>query len=202
MAPLDSYLSDPELGLAAASWEDLLPGARRLGLLPQNGAQRYALPFALSATGLWYNQDLLEQAGRAAPPRTWAEFEDACLAVAASTGQVGYGYVPSGRLVAAWFTGRGVPLLSEDGDRAAFATPAGAEALALLARLRAAGAAREYATDQEALQAFAEGHVALLIGSTGLQQSCTASSPGRSRGWQPGGRSHCPGKRAPMAPLC
>lgn len=194
VAPLDDYLSDPELGLAAASWEDLLPGARRIGLLPQYGAQRYALPFALSATGLWYNQDLLEQAGRAAPPRTWAEFEDACLAVAASTGRVGYGYVPSGRLVTAWFTGRGVPLLSEAGDRAAFATPAGAEALALLARLRAAGAAREYATDTEAEQAFAEGHVALLIGSTGVTAELHRLIAGAEQGVAAWGQEPLPGE--------
>ncbi len=178
VAPLDGYLSDPEIGLSADSWEDLIPGGRAIGLLPQYGNQRYGLPFALNALGLWYNLDVLRQAGYTAPPHTWAELEDVARAVTTVTGQAGYGYVPSGELVEAWFLSRGVPIAGEDGAHSAFATPEGAEALAMLARLHEAGATREYASREEGLQAFADGRVALWIDTTAAAQDLRRSIAG------------------------
>jgi len=169
-APIDGYLSDPAVGLSADSWADLIPGARAVGILPRDADSHYAMPFALQALGLWYNAGLLHEAGFASPPRTWTEMEDMALAIAASTGQIGYGYVPSGQLVEAWFLSRGMPLVSTDGTKSAFATPRGAEALAMLARLQEAGAARAYASRDESLQAFAEGRVAFLVDTTGAAQ--------------------------------
>ena len=35
--------------------------------------KQYGLPYNLGVVGLWYNKDLFEQAGIAAPPATWDE---------------------------------------------------------------------------------------------------------------------------------
>ena len=49
---------------------DLGPAA--VGLYQVEGKQ-YGLPFDAGMVGIWYNQDLFEQAGIAAPPTTWDE---------------------------------------------------------------------------------------------------------------------------------
>lgn len=55
-----------------ADWADTMnPGA--MGMYQVDGRQ-YAIPFDLGMVGVWYNKDLFEQAGIAAPPATWDEF--------------------------------------------------------------------------------------------------------------------------------
>ena len=44
---------------------------------------------------MWYNLDLIKAAGFSAPPKTWKEFEEQCLAITAKTGKKGYAYIRS-----------------------------------------------------------------------------------------------------------
>ena len=165
--PLDPYLRDPSLAPSPAAWGDLFDGVRQGGRFPPEGGGRYLWPYAQHAVGLWYNLDLLRAAGYTRPPATWEEFEAMSRAVAEHTEAEGYGYVPTGRLAAAWLVSGGEALLTGDWRRAALAEAGGTEALALVARLAAGGAARPYTTAAEALADFAQGRVALLSGSTG-----------------------------------
>lgn len=64
--PLNGYLSEEDMA-------DLIPGL--LGDLTYDG-QLYALPYNRSTQGLYYNLDLLEEVGIAAPAATWEEFAD------------------------------------------------------------------------------------------------------------------------------
>ncbi|MEX1296547.1 MAG: extracellular solute-binding protein [Candidatus Limnocylindrales bacterium] len=51
--------------------DDVIPAG--LSMTNVDGVQ-YGLPYALGAVGLWYNQDLLAEAGIDAPATTWEEF--------------------------------------------------------------------------------------------------------------------------------
>lgn len=42
-----------------------------------DGGQVYGLPLTVNTLALFYNKDLLDKAGVAVPPRTWAEFQEA-----------------------------------------------------------------------------------------------------------------------------
>ena len=55
-----------------ASWKDTInPGA--LGIYSYNGKQ-YGVPWDMGMIGFWYNKALFQQAGIAAPPKTWDEY--------------------------------------------------------------------------------------------------------------------------------
>ncbi len=61
--PIDDEIADVK--------DVILPAG--LSMTQVDGAQ-YGLPYNLGAVGLWYNSDLLSQAGIDAPPATWEEF--------------------------------------------------------------------------------------------------------------------------------
>lgn len=61
--PIDEEIADARDGIIPAA----------LSMTQVDGAQ-YGLPYNLGAVGIWYNKDLLAQAGIDAPPTTWEEF--------------------------------------------------------------------------------------------------------------------------------
>jgi raffinose/stachyose/melibiose transport system substrate-binding protein len=58
-----------------ADWKDTM-NAAAMSIYQVDGVQ-YGIPYNFGLVGFWYNQDLFEQAGIAAPPTTWSEFLDA-----------------------------------------------------------------------------------------------------------------------------
>jgi len=60
---IDDEIADVKDGIVPAG----------LSMTQVDGVQ-YGLPYNLGAVGLWYNKDLLAQAGIDAPPATWEEF--------------------------------------------------------------------------------------------------------------------------------
>ncbi len=58
-----------------ADWKDTMNSAA-MSIYQVDGVQ-YGIPYNFGLVGFWYNQDLFEQAGVAAPPATWSEFLDA-----------------------------------------------------------------------------------------------------------------------------
>jgi len=67
---------------------DLLPNFVKSGTYQ---GKMYGMPDLSSARALFYNKDLFTKAGIAAPPKTWAEFEDDAKKVTAlGNGTVGY----------------------------------------------------------------------------------------------------------------
>lgn len=167
VVPLDSYLADPELGLTADDLADIFPGALEAGRFPAFGGQILALPFSQNAIGLWVNETLLRQAGWQHPPATWAEFEQACFDVAATTGARCYPFVESVSTFNAWLYSRGGRQLDTSGRRATFNDLAGIESLALLRRLIDAGLAWRPEEPFGDYIAFANGQAAFTFSSTG-----------------------------------
>lgn len=82
----DGLLYPVEEVLSAEHVDDFQESFRELGT---SDGTFYGLPLLASARALFYNQDLLDQAGVEAPPTTWEEFQAAAQAVT-DEGQIGY----------------------------------------------------------------------------------------------------------------
>jgi ABC-type glycerol-3-phosphate transport system substrate-binding protein len=170
VVPLDPYLIDPELGLTNEDLADLVPGSLEAGRLPEYGWQTLGFPFSENVIGMWVNYTLLEQAGWDRAPRTWAEFEQACFDVVATTGVGCYAFVESVSTFNAWLYSRNGQQLDAAGQRAAFNQPAGVESLALLRRMIDTGLAWRPEQDYGDYVAFANGQAAFTFSSTGNSQ--------------------------------
>ena len=167
VAPLDAYINDPEIGLTETDRIDIFPGFLEGGRLPGHGRQMLAFPFSQNAIGMWVNQTLLEQAGWDQAPRTWAEFEQACYDVSASTGVACYPFVESVSTFNAWLYSRAGQQLDDPGRRATFNEPAGVESLSLLRRLMDVGLAWRPEHAYGDYIAFTNGQAAFTFSSTG-----------------------------------
>jgi multiple sugar transport system substrate-binding protein len=93
---LNAYASYAKDGLLYSA-DEVLPASARADLIDAFVAsgtydgKLYGMPDLSSARALFYNKTLFQQAGVAAPPKTWAEFEDAARKVTAlGKGNVGY----------------------------------------------------------------------------------------------------------------
>ena len=167
VAPLDLYLTDPELGFTEEDLADIVPAYLEASHLPGFGRQIMAFPFSQNAIGMWINETLLEQAGWDHPPTTWAEFEQACFDVIASTGVGCYPFVESVSTFNAWLYSRGGRQLDASGRHATFNEPAGVDSLALLRRLMDSGLAWRPGEPYGDYVAFANGQAAVTFSSTG-----------------------------------
>jgi ABC-type glycerol-3-phosphate transport system substrate-binding protein len=167
IVPLDAYIGDPELGLTDDDLADIFPGYLDAGRFPAFGRQILAFPFSQNAIGLWVNETLLRQAGWEHAPATWAEFEQACFDVAATSGARCYPFVESVSTLNAWLYSRGGQQLDAPGRNATFNDLAGVESLALLRRLIDAGLAWRPEEPFGDYVAFANGQAAFTFSSTG-----------------------------------
>jgi multiple sugar transport system substrate-binding protein len=65
------------------------------------GGEYYGLPTAVRSLALFYNADMLRQAGHDEPPATWSEFVEVAKSLTEKRGprftQVGYGFAPAGQ---------------------------------------------------------------------------------------------------------
>ena len=170
VAPLDPYLNDPEIGLTAEDLADIYPGYLEAGRFSGYGQQMLAFPFSQNAIGMWVNETLLEQAGWTQVPATWAEFEQACFDVEATTGIGCYPFVESVSTFNAWLYSRNGQQLDVAGQRATFNEPAGVESLTLLRRLIDVGLAWRPEDAYGDYVAFANGQAAFTFSSTGNGQ--------------------------------
>lgn len=167
VAPLDPYLNDPETGLSEEDLGDILPAYLDAGRIPGHGRQILAFPFVHNVIGMWVNETLLAQAGWDHAPATWAEFEQACYDVAASTSANCYPFVESVSTLNAWLYSRGGQPWDEAGRQARFNGPAGVESLALLRRLMDAGLAWRPEEPYGDYVAFTKGEAAFTFSSSG-----------------------------------
>jgi multiple sugar transport system substrate-binding protein len=167
VVPIEPYLNDPEIGLAATDMADLFPGFVDAGRLPGHGGTLYAFPFSHNAIGMWVNGTLLAAAGWERPPATWDELEQACSDVLSATGVRCYPYVESASTFNAWLYSRGGSVVDATGRQAIFHGDAGVASLGLLRRLIDAGLAWRPEDAFGDYVAFAQGQAAFTFGSTG-----------------------------------
>lgn len=129
---LDDYIADPEVGLPPADLADIFPGILAGNRYPTYGNRYYTFPFTKSVLMMYYNRDILKQAGLSGgPPETWDEFRETCKAVQA-TGKQGYALSVDASTIDAMVMSFGGEVLDESNRRALFDSPASLAAFKLI----------------------------------------------------------------------
>jgi multiple sugar transport system substrate-binding protein len=142
----------------------------------------YGLPWVLGTRALFYNKQLMAQAGldSTRPPETWEELHRAAAAIERlGAGVHGYGVSAKDRqklfkkfMPFAW--GNGGEILCANGDSACFDSPANREALEFYLSLRKAGSlGLQDALDRD----FKEGRLGLQISGAWLCKQIPKEAP-------------------------
>lgn len=160
VVPMQAFVDDPQLGYSAEELADFYPAFIKAnswdGVL-------YSLPFNKSVQVLYYNQELLDQAG-VDVPTTMDELADAVRQVYQVTGVPGMAFDPSIDTFSTYFRPFGGEWLN-DNREPIFHGEAGVRALEFMRELVDEGAA--YAYDGYIDDEFNRGNVAMFIHSNG-----------------------------------
>jgi len=173
-------------GRKLADWTagvaDLRPALRGWELCSV-GDSIYGIPWVLGTRALFYNKTLFARAGldSTRPPETWDELERAAAAIQRLGGgvhgygvQVGERYVLSKKFLP-FVWGNGGRILSDDGTRVEFDSPATRQALEFyLGLLKVGMSGQQDALDRE----FKEGRLGLEISGAWLFKQIPNDSPG------------------------
>lgn len=74
LTPLEKFVKDPSMGLSQSSINDFFPTMWKDAYMPDG--KLWMLPFNKSVEVMYYNVDMLKEAGFDHPPRTWNEFAE------------------------------------------------------------------------------------------------------------------------------
>ncbi len=72
LTPIENFVKDPSIGLSQAEINDFYPIMWQDGYMPDG--KMWMMPFNKSNLVMYYNIDMLKEAGFNAPPKTWNEF--------------------------------------------------------------------------------------------------------------------------------
>ncbi|MCR2803531.1 ABC transporter substrate-binding protein [Paenibacillus soyae] len=166
-----------------SNFEGFSPNGMKLGQL--NG-KTYGLPFTFSTPVLFYNAKLFEEAGLdpAAPPATWEQVKQYGLQIAEKTGQTGAhvgGATGGDWIIQALIGSNGGGVLSEDRKTIKFGEPEAIGAIEMWQDLIKSGANSKL-NDGEAIEAFTQGKIGMLLFTSALQSSFLAAS--EAGGWE------------------
>lgn len=123
IAPLNSFIEDPDFGLSDDELAAIYPGPLSSGTLA-DGTQ-VGIPMHQSAQVIFYNHTWAQELGFDSPPATSAEFRDqACAAAEANNaddnpdndGTGGYVYFPDASMVSPWIWAFDGEYINEAGD--------------------------------------------------------------------------------------
>ncbi len=132
---LTQYVKSPSW-----NWSDIWPAARNVATV--NG-KVIAIPALIDNLALVYNKRLFAQAGISPPNAnwTWTDFENAAIKLTnPAKKQFGWAYVNDGSEDTVWrfwamLWQAGGSILTRDGKKAAFDSPAGVKALTMMQTL-------------------------------------------------------------------
>lgn len=178
--PLEDIVPADEL---QSNFEGFSPNGMKLGQL--NG-KTYGLPFTFSTPVLFYNAKLFQDAGLdpAAPPATWEQVKEYGMQIAEKTGLTGAhvgGATGGDWIIQALIGSNGGQVLSEDRKTIMFGEPEAAGAIQMWQDLIKSGANSKL-NDGEAIEAFSQGKVGMLLFTSALQSSFVAAS--QAGGWE------------------
>lgn len=145
---------------------DIIPSLLELGASYEG--ESWGLPIAAAGRSLFYNIDLLAEAGYDKPPSDWAGFRQAVVDVHEKTGAFGFAYDGAGvqafRYFGFFLWNNGGDFFNEDGS-AAFNSDAGVEALEFIVDLASTDAVPNPSgtTIEELGPMFTAGRLAMLI---------------------------------------
>ena len=90
VVPVDHFVADPVIGLTQPNMDDFFPAVLETNRYPDYGGRMYSFPFCKSVLMMYFNKQVLAQAGYDRPPATWDEFLEQCRQVKAKTGKYAY----------------------------------------------------------------------------------------------------------------
>lgn len=145
----------------------------------------YGLPIAASARAMYYNKDILEKAGVANPPATWAELKDAAAKIKASAGGAAYGFGLQGKEIetdvyyyyAMW--SQGTEILNKDGT-SGLSTPGALEAAKIYKSLIDEGLTQPGVTSnsrEDVQNLFKQGKIGMMITAPFLSNQIKEEAP-------------------------
>ena len=131
---LNPFLKSARYGLSADDLKDYFQAFLDSDQNPQFSGERLGFPTQRSMDVLYYNADMLKQAGLDSAPRDWKTWEDTACKV--SSGQTsGWAVQHDASTFAAIIFGHGGQILADDGKSYVFNSPAGVESLAMMQRM-------------------------------------------------------------------
>ncbi len=181
--PLDSLMSDPQIGFTASDLKDIYPTF--IDHYPQFGNKVYSMAFMRSMEVMYYNIDMLKAAGFNNPPQTWQDFMKVCAAVNNPPNTYCYEMNTDASRFANWVFSRGGDLIGPDGKTVAFGGQAGLESLQFIQEMFSKNYATVIGKAFQDQTDFALGKLAFTMGSTaGLPYYKTAiDEAGKVKDW-------------------
>ena len=162
---LDDYVNSAKYGLSKDDLADMPADMLEICRFPAMGNKLYTFPFTKSLLVLYYNADLLKDAGIDKAPATWDDFVKAAKAVTAKGKAKGYAVAMSASTFNGWILSRGGQLHTADFKNAAINSAQGNASLNLISTGLKEGWAY-YAKGYDWQNDFAEQRVAFAIDST------------------------------------
>ncbi|NHN29023.1 ABC transporter substrate-binding protein [Paenibacillus agricola] len=170
IVPLDAYIGDSVNGLNKQALDDIMPGVLSRQRIPEYNGKTMSWPHGNSSMGVYYNIDLLKQAGFEKPPATWMEFEKMALDITAKTGMPALvmGNANNGGTFRTWLRTYGIDPIKLDQSGVDYDNPQAVEIATMIKKLldnKAIMLAEN--TEQE----FTNGRAAMEIGTTARTSS-------------------------------
>lgn len=177
--PIDDFLAEwPE-------WQDFVPGTWETVVWK---GQSYGVPALTAPRSIIYNKAVFSEVGLPdEPPRTWDDLRDIALKINQEDGDGNLTRIGmevrkaavSLHFVLPFFLQNEVSILSEDGTRVAFNTPAGVETLEFLADLSQSVSpiARTQQLGSNPTINLIEGRSAMMYGNAGVLRTARETNP-------------------------
>ena len=165
--PLDDYLGHPDYGLSKEDQQDIFAPFLETNRFPDFGGQLLSFPFTKSVLMLYYNADLLRQAGHDKPPATWEQFLAHCRDIKAKTGKAAFAYRIDPSTFDSMVLSLGGKLLTDDRTATRFDSPQTLRVLQMLRTLIDEGLAKIIPVgEDDDRRHFAAGDVAMILRSS------------------------------------
>jgi ABC-type glycerol-3-phosphate transport system substrate-binding protein len=170
IVPLDSFIADANYGLTQAELDDIMPGVLARQRIPEYEGKTMSWPHGNSSMGVYYNMDLLKQAGFDKPAATWKEFEAQALAITEKTGvpALTMGTGKKGGTFRSWLRTYGIQPIADGAMAVNYANPEAVELVTVMKNLLDKGV---IVLSENTEQEFTNGRAALEIATTARTSS-------------------------------
>ncbi|MCL6457761.1 MAG: ABC transporter substrate-binding protein [Gorillibacterium sp.] len=167
---LDDYINDPTYGLSQSALDDIMPGVLARQRIPAYEGKTMSWAHGNSSMGVYYNIDLLKQAGYDKPAGTWKEFEKMALDITEKTGvpALVMGNANNGGTFRTWLRTYGIDPIKLDGSGVDYDN---AQAVELATMYKNLVDKKAILLAENTEQEFTNGRAAMEIGTTARTSS-------------------------------
>lgn len=166
---LSRYVDDETDGLSAADLDDIIPEELTINRYATADGDFMSFPFTANLLVMYYNKDILSEAGIDAPATTWDEFAQQCAAIKTATKLPCYSASSNSSTLDGIAYSHGADVVDSDG-KPTFDQPAWTDTLTMLAGLADAGevelAATQASVSSPDVSTFVGGGAAYIFTSS------------------------------------